>query len=175
MREHLGRAHLWLLILLLLPFVLAGKCIDYNPILTGEVGPDGLGGSPTPGSTTAQSGGSDTYEFMPAVSCKEPGLARFEVANYQFKILCGCLEEKGKVCTVPVDTTITWMFTDTDEHNVKAKNNSFMGSGDVLVGNHSQDFPHPGSFEYKCSVHPEDMFGYFIEVIDPADPPEGLR
>ena len=73
------------------------------------------------------------------------------------------------VIEVPVGTTVTWDFRDTDDgapvaHNVKG--DGFL-SPDLQRGRFRRAFDRPGSFRYRCDLHLA-MRGRVDVVADPA-------
>ncbi|RLK57928.1 cupredoxin domain-containing protein [Actinokineospora cianjurensis] len=55
--------------------------------------------------------------------------------------------------TVTVGATVTWKFTDTAKHNVKASDKTF-ASTDLSDGaTFTHTFDKPGEFPYICSIH----------------------
>ena len=106
----------------------------------------------------------DAPGFIPAVACQQSGVAEFTVENFAYLITCGCKEDLGRVCTVPVGTTVTWTFADSEEHNLVSIANSFGMSPLLLAGQFTHTFADAGAFGYGCAVHSADMSGYQIIV-----------
>jgi plastocyanin len=132
----------------LLPFVMATKCVDYDP------GPGSAMNGSADGGAAAATG----------KACDQPGQARLKAENFAFQIQCGCAESAGKRCTVPLGTTIHWQFSDSTNHNITSIANSFGMSADTLSGKFTYTFTSPGTFNYGCSIHSLDMSGYQIVV-----------
>jgi plastocyanin len=133
---------------LFLPFVMATKCIDYEP---------------APGSTGAKDASADAGSAAAGKPCDQPGQARLKAENFAYKIQCGCAETAGKRCTVPLGTTIHWQFADSTNHNITS---SFGMSADTLAGTFTYTFTAPGTFKYGCSIHSLDMSGYEVVVTE---------
>lgn len=157
MRRHPPR-WFWFIVTLV-PFSLASKCIEYNPELRETAAP-----------TAGPDGGSLTI----AEPCLEPNEAHLRVEEYGYYIECGCVEPPTEnpvnasyTCTVPVGTTVYWHFAGSLEHNVSSVDGSFEHSPTQLRGVHSHTFDVPGSYPYRCSVHPIDMSGFGIVVREP--------
>jgi len=132
---------------LLLPFMMATKCIDYEA---------------APGST-ARDGSVDAGGVAAGKACDQPGQARLKAENFAYKIQCGCLETSGKRCTVPLGTTINWQFADSTNHNITS---TFGMSADTLAGTFTYTFTTAGTFKYGCSIHSLDMSGYEVVVTE---------
>jgi uncharacterized protein (TIGR03118 family) len=56
--------------------------------------------------------------------------------------------------TIAAGTQVTWTNQDTAAHNVVADNGSFGSSGLQLNQKFSQSFSTPGTYPYRCSIHP---------------------
>lgn len=132
---------------LLLPFTMATKCVEYDRGLT-VAGP-----GPSDGGTSAT-----------GKACDQPNVARLRAENFAFKIQCGCAEQEGKICTVPLGTTIHWQFADSTNHNITSVANAFGMSADTLSGTFTYTFTTAGSHTYGCSIHSLDMSGYQVVV-----------
>jgi plastocyanin len=135
------------LVALLLPFVMASKCVDYQP----------------PPGTGADAAATDAAGASAGKPCDQPGIARLKAENFAYKIQCGCRETSGKRCTVPLGTTIDWQFADSTNHNITS---SFGMSADTLSGTFTYTFTTAGSYKYGCSIHSLDMSGYEIVVTE---------
>ncbi|MBT1035743.1 cupredoxin domain-containing protein [Canibacter sp. lx-45] len=61
---------------------------------------------------------------------------------------------KPKTVTVKVGEAVKWEFTGTAKHDVIAADGSFV-SELMQTGNYTHVFAKAGTYEYKCSVHPE--------------------
>lgn len=131
----------------LLPFVMATKCIDY------EAPPAGM----------AKDGSADAGGAAAGNPCDQPGQARLKAENFAFKIQCGCRETAGKICTIPLGTTVTWTFADSTNHNITS---TFGMSADTLAGTFTYTFTTAGDFMYGCSIHSLDMSGYHVVVAE---------
>lgn len=63
---------------------------------------------------------------------------------------------------VDAGTTVTWTNEDPVDHTVTADDGSFdsgnLGEGDSF----SHTFDEPGTYEYKCTLHPPNMTGTVI-------------
>jgi plastocyanin len=134
-----------LVLALFLPFVMATKCVDYEP---------------APGSS-GDASAADAAGVSAGKPCDQPGIARLRAENFAFKIQCGCQETSGKRCTVPLGTTINWQFADSTNHNITS---TFGMSADTLAGNFTYTFTSAGSYKYGCSIHSLDMSGYEVVV-----------
>jgi plastocyanin len=132
---------------LFLPFLMATKCIDYEPAPGGG----------------ARDGGAEAGAVSAGKPCDQPGQARLKAENFAFKIQCGCRELSGKRCTVPLGTTINWQFADSTNHNITS---TFGMSADTLAGNFTYTFTSAGSYRYGCSIHSLDMSGYEVVVTE---------
>jgi hypothetical protein len=155
------------LLLGLVPALGGFKCIDYQPPAQpiDAALPEPGGDART--TVDAGDGGGGTVDgtvFVPAVACQQPGIAQFTVENFEYRITCGCKEATGRTCTLPVGTSVTWTFADSEEHNVVSIANSFGMSPLQLSGQFSHTFVTAGTFGYVCSVHSADMSGYQIVV-----------
>lgn len=147
-------------LLVVAPLVLLGaKCVDYDPAL--------VGGAP-PGDVEGSLGGG------PRVACATPGEAHLRVEEFAFAIECGCVEAPwddgatgSHTCTVPRGTKIIWHFSGSVEHNVHALTQAFSDSGNKTRGQFTATFPTTGGYVYGCSLHPAEMSGYRIDVLDP--------
>lgn len=137
---------------LVLPLLLAAKCVEYDPRL---VHPD---------AATIHRDAHLGDGFVPALACQAPDEAQLVVRDFAFNIQCGCKEAEGKTCTVPAGTTVVWKFADSEEHNVSSLMNAFGMSSDSLAGVFRHTFQGPGSFGYGCTIHPTAMSGYMIVV-----------
>jgi plastocyanin len=133
-------------LVLLLPFLMATKCVDY------EKAP-----------TTAADGAADAGGVAAGKPCDQPGQARLKAENFSYKIQCGCRETSGKRCTVPLGTTINWQFADSTNHNITS---TFGMSADTLAGAFTYTFTTAGTFKYGCSIHSLDMSGYEVVVTE---------
>jgi hypothetical protein len=142
------------LVLLLLPLLLAVKCIASDRRL---LPPDASAGS-------GDGAGIDGVRVTPAVACPDPDRAMFIIESEAFNIQCGCAESTGKTCTINAGTTVVWQFADSEAHNVTSIANAFGMSSTVMVGNYSHTFDQPGTFGYGCSIHSDVMSGYSIVV-----------
>jgi plastocyanin len=136
------------LVALLLPFLMATKCVDYQP-------PPGNGAD----AAAADAGGG----VSAGKPCDQPGIARLKAENFAYKIQCGCRETSGKRCTVPLGTTIDWQFADSTNHNITS---TFGMSADTLSGTFTYTFTTAGAYKYGCSIHSLDMSGYEIVVTE---------
>jgi plastocyanin len=134
------------LVALLLPFVMATKCVDYDPAPSG-----------------AKDGSIDAGPVSAGKPCDQAGQARLKAENFAFKIQCGCNETSGKRCTVPLGTTISWQFADSTNHNISS---TFGMSADTLAGTFTYTFTSPGNYKYGCSIHSLDMSGYEVVVTE---------
>jgi plastocyanin len=143
--------------LVLLPALMGLKCVDYDTRFAGSV-------DPPAGGASGDGAAGETGSVTPAKACANPEETIFQVSNYAFNIQCGCVESKGKICTVPVGTTVKWQFVDSTSHNVTSIANSFGGSPDTSAGVFQKVFATAGSYRYGCSIHAFDMSGYRIEV-----------
>ena len=132
---------------LLLPLLMATKCIDYEP----------AGGTAKDGSADAGGG------VSAGKPCDQPGVARLKAENFAYKIQCGCLETSGKRCTVPLGTTVHWQFADSTNHNITS---TFGMSADTLAGTFTYTFTTAGTYKYGCSIHSLDMSGYEVVVTE---------
>ena len=132
---------------LFLPFVMATKCVDYDP-------------APP---SSAKDGAADAGGVSAGKPCDQPGQARLKAENFAYKIQCGCLETSGKRCTVPLGTTINWQFADSTNHNITS---TFGMSADTLAGTFTYTFTTAGTFKYGCSIHSLDMSGYEVVVTE---------
>jgi plastocyanin len=158
------KSHRLVVALALVPALGGWKCIKYDApaagadagVVTGTSHDD----AGTPGS------GSDSSPvdagFVPATACMHANTAQIIVQNFEFDIACGCAEASGMHCTVPVGTTVTWLFADSEEHNVTSIAGSFGMSPDELSGQFQYQFTTAGSFGYGCSIHGAAMAGYSI-------------
>jgi plastocyanin len=131
---------------LFLPFVMATKCIDYEPA-----------------PSSAKDGSADAGPAAAGKPCDQPGIARLKAQNFAFQIQCGCRETAGKVCTVPLGTTVIWQFADSTNHNITS---TFGMSADTLSGMFTYTFTTAGDFMYGCSIHSLDMSGYHLAVTE---------
>ncbi|GLZ43661.1 cupredoxin family copper-binding protein [Actinokineospora sp. NBRC 105648] len=93
--------------------------------------------SPSPGTSAAPS--------APAAGGSvASGEVTVEVKNFAFA---------PQQLTVAVGTKVTWKFTDSAKHNVKANDKSF-GSDDLSGGaTFAHTFDKAGEFPYICSIH----------------------
>jgi plastocyanin len=165
----------------MVPLFVGGKCIAYDE----RFAADGGAGADSVAVTVASSGGgastttttstststsaagatassSSGGGFKPAVDCGAALIARVKIVNREFSIQCGCAEGSGKTCTIPLGTTVTWQFADSEEHNVTS--NGFGQSVDKLAGSYKYTFKMAGSYAYRCTLHPS-MVGYTIVVL----------
>jgi plastocyanin len=132
---------------LLLPLLLATKCVDYE----------------RPPGSSAPGGGADGGAVSAGKPCDQPGQARLKAENFSYKIQCGCTELAGKRCTVPLGTTIHWQFADSTNHNITS---NFGMSADTLAGTFTYTFTAAGTYKYGCSIHSLDMSGYEVVVTE---------
>ena len=63
----------------------------------------------------------------------------------------------GDTVTVPAGTTIKWTNGESIPHTVTASDRSFDSGVLQLDGTFSHTFSSAGSFQYLCSIHPEQM------------------
>ena len=114
--------------------------------------------------------GGNSGEFVAAQACQSDKEGRLGVREYEYPIECGCAQEPwidggeqgSKVCTIPIDTTITWKFRGGVDHNV-VSSGSF--ESDLCVAcQFKHTFDQAGEYSYDCSIHPE-MNGYSINVL----------
>ena len=98
------------------------------------------------------------------IECADKRTAELLVENFSYKILCGCEETEGHVCTIKPGMTVVWRFADATEHNVSSLAGAFGMSADTLAGSFDFNFAEPGEYEYGCTIHPNDMSGYKIVV-----------
>ena len=150
-------------LIIILPWVLAPKCIEYDPVYSEskDLGINQVG----------EAGESFGGTFIPATPCPNGGEVILDVGDYYFAIICGCLEATwedliiggSKRCTVPVGTTVKWRFMGSEEHNVASDTSGFQSSSDLLAGGYEWVFNTPGVFAYSCTLHSE-MEGYVIDV-----------
>ncbi|MEZ0315159.1 MAG: hypothetical protein ACAI38_25590 [Myxococcota bacterium] len=130
----------------------AGKCVGYDERLVPP---------------TALPGG-DGGAVVSATPCPDPSEAILAVEEFAFIVRCGCLEPPGvyteddKHCTIPVGTTVTWMFQGSQQHNVASE--AFADSRPRTTGRYSVPFDTPGVYDYSCSLHIGQMSGYSIIV-----------
>ncbi|GAA3031639.1 cupredoxin domain-containing protein [Actinokineospora globicatena] len=88
--------------------------------------------------------GTDSASTPSAPASTAIGDATVEIKNFTFT---------PQLLTVAVGTTVTWKFTDTAKHNVKASDKSF-ASTDLSDGaTFTHTFDKPGEFPYLCSIH----------------------
>ncbi len=59
-----------------------------------------------------------------------------------------------KTITVKVNEAVKWNFVGSAKHDVVAADGSFV-SGLTKSGSYTHVFTKPGTYEYKCSIHPE--------------------
>jgi len=130
---------------LLLPLLMATKCVDYER---------------PPGAATSAA---DAGAVSAGKPCDQPGQARLKAENFAYKIQCGCAETSGRRCTVPLGTTINWQFADSTNHNITS---NFGMSADTLAGTFTYTFTTAGTFKYGCSIHSLDMSGYEVVVTE---------
>ena len=156
--------------LALVPALGGYKCIKYDAPLEGpdagavtSTSPDD-GGTSTLGSdgSGSGSGSGSSAGFVPTTACMHANTAQIIVQNFEYDIACGCAESSGMKCTVPVGTTVTWIFADSEEHNVTSVADSFGMSPDTLSGQFQYQFTTAGNFGYGCSIHGAAMAGYSI-------------
>ena len=148
--------------LALVPALGGYKCIKYDaPIVAPDGGtvissPDDAGTPGSDGSAGVDAG------FVPATACMHANTAQIIVQNFEYDIACGCAESSGMKCTVPVGTTVAWIFADSEEHNVTSVAGSFGMSPDTLSGQFQYQFTTAGTFGYGCSIHGAAMAGYSV-------------
>ncbi len=92
----------------------------------------------------------DHYGQTPAVGPSDVGMASVAFAPTTLKVKVG--------------TTVKWTNGDDIEHNVVANDGTF-NSGLMKSGaTFTFTFSKPGTYEYVCSIHPEQMSGNKVEV-----------
>jgi hypothetical protein len=144
---------------LLVPLLFGGRCVDEKPNLYEVTYPV----------FTHDVDETDSV-VVEGVPCDVPDTARMVVQNYAYKIECGCDEGGGRTCTVPVGTTVQWLFQDSEEHNIASNVGAFGESPDMLSGQWEATFKTLGEMEYKCSIHPHDMKNYYVVVREATQP-----
>jgi plastocyanin len=127
------------------------SCIDYDSRLRAGTSPE-------------HDAAVSDAPFVSAIACSEAGEAQLHIVNAAFNIECGCMEGSGKTCTVPAGTKVTWIFGDSEEHNVASVTSTFGPSGELLSGSFSYTFAAPGRFAYGCAIHRASMSGYAVVV-----------
>ncbi|MBI4815238.1 MAG: hypothetical protein HY791_03200 [Deltaproteobacteria bacterium] len=159
-------------VLAFVPVLLAQKCFDPDPVLTGQVDarPASEGTDSVMTSTTTEDAGFDSERgeadsgVVVSTRCANDGEAHIQVRDFAYQIRCGCVERTGSTCTVPVGTRVVWTFLDAEEHDVASAGGRFPQSGERSTGTFSHVFAEVGDFPYYCNIHIGDMNGYVIRV-----------